>query len=73
MTTLPAIFSESEALRILNLPASRRQWLREQVASTSVGGGLVYAAEAIERLREKLEKVNRVASSEFQPVALHRR
>jgi hypothetical protein len=47
--------SESEALRRLNLPDSRRVWLRNRLQSVPVGGLIVYELDAVTKLSVELE------------------
>ena len=60
MSTIPAAaISESEALRLLNLPTSRRDWLRNQLPSVPMSNGNIYAKEEVTRLADRLETVRR--------------
>ena len=43
--------TESEALRSLNLPSSRRAWLREKLNAIHVGPTIIYDAAQVEALR----------------------
>ena len=47
--------TESEALRSLNLPSSRRAWLREQIAGTDVGSCIIYDRQAVEALASMIQ------------------
>jgi hypothetical protein len=51
---LPDVCSESAALRVLNLPTSRRDWLRERLAGQPCGNGTIYAATAVLNLGRQL-------------------
>jgi hypothetical protein len=55
----PAALSESETLRFLNLPTSRREWLRANLPCTPIGGQLVYSSGHAEILKNKLDAANR--------------
>ncbi len=69
--------SESEALRMLDLPTNRRPWLRQQLPSMPIGGMVCYEREAVERLKEKIDRVTRANEPEHTRViegnALHQR
>lgn len=66
MSTLPATaISESESLRLLNLPTSRREWLRGQLPSVPMSNGYIYDKQAVTSLADRLENVRR------DPDAIH--
>lgn len=73
----PTALSESEALRRLDLPTSRRAWLRQQLPAVPLSGMFVYEREAVERLKERLDRVTRANEPEHARViegsALHHR
>jgi hypothetical protein len=48
------ILSESEALRRLNLPASHRSFLREQLAHAPVGKSIAYQRRDVDELAGRL-------------------
>lgn len=74
-TNLPAAaLTESAALRRLDLPHSRRDWLREQLPSVPTGSGLIYEAAAVDRLSAKLAAVRDADKlNTAENAALHRR
>lgn len=51
---LPDATSESAALRFLDLPESRRGWLRARLPSSDVGGVRIYRASAVASLCREL-------------------
>jgi hypothetical protein len=53
--TLPDAVSESQALRQLDLPTTRRDWLRHQLPSAPIGGQLVYSRAAVENLKHRMD------------------
>ncbi len=60
MTTIPeTAISESEALRMLNLPTTRRAWLRQQLPSVPLSVGILYEKAAVSRLTEQLDQARR--------------
>lgn len=71
------IISESQALRSLDLPSSRREWLRGQLPWCVCGATNGYRSEDVEQLREKLAPhrvlQDRSLKSPFVPVQLHTR
>ena len=46
--------TESAALRQLDLPTSRRKWLRAILDHTEIGNAVVYDRSEVEGLREKM-------------------
>ena len=72
----PAAKTESESLRTLNLPTTKRQWLRSQLPSVEVGGGRIYEARAVDELRLRMDAArltNRAVQAEPYKTALHTR
>ncbi|MCX6880879.1 MAG: hypothetical protein NTW21_44830 [Verrucomicrobia bacterium] len=55
-STIPPAMTESQALRACDLPATKRQWLREQIPSVEVGGGRIYDARQVTELRLRLDQ-----------------
>ena len=50
----PDVCSESAALRILDLPTSKRDWLRSKLASTECGNSRIYCGTDILNLATEL-------------------
>jgi uncharacterized membrane protein YccC len=53
----PDAITESAALRMLNMPESRRQELRNTLPSVPVGNAYLYQRSAVEKLRDSNEQL----------------
>lgn len=60
------VLSESEALRALDLPSSRREWLRNRVEHGTAGKCLIYRRQDIDALRLRLTADHRDAEVELR-------
>ena len=77
MKNLPDATTESSALRSLDLPESRREWLRQQLPSIDLRGTRIYQASAVGRLAAALRAdpsiVTRAIKAGSLPANLHTR
>ena len=73
----PDAISESGALRKLDLPDSRREWLRQNLPSIDLGGTRIYEASAVAQLSRDLQNDptlgTRAIKSGTLPRTLHTR
>ena len=51
---LPDLCSESAALRLLNLPTTKRDWLRDRLTGSPAGGAMIYKASDVLALGQEL-------------------
>jgi hypothetical protein len=54
---LPDLCSESAALRLLNLPTTKRDWLRDRLTGSPAGGAMIYKASDVLALGQELRSV----------------
>ena len=73
----PDATTESAALRKLDLPDTRREWLRQNLPSIDLGGTRIYEASAVAQLSRDLQNDptlgTRAIKSGTLPRTLHTR